>query len=112
MESQERRPHSRGEIHVFKAALKRVEVLFLSHAIDRMSVWGLSLGMVAETLLTPEEVLRGHRDRFIAQRRYGEHVLRVVYEYTEGRPAVVTVYFPYAKRYFQGGGCFEDQVLR
>lgn len=112
MESLEKRTHPRGEIHVFEAAGRRVEVLFLFHSIGRATVWGLSLGKVAETLLFPEEVVRGHRNRFIAHRRYGEHLVRAVYEYAEGRPAVVTVYFPYTKRYFEGGGRFEDQILR
>ncbi|MSS73002.1 MAG: hypothetical protein EXS64_16140 [Candidatus Latescibacteria bacterium] len=50
-------------------------------------------------------------DLFIAHRGYNEHVLRVVYEYESDIPLVVTVYFPYAKRYFQGGGTYADQIL-
>jgi hypothetical protein len=64
-----------------------------------------------ETLLFPEEVVAGHRSRFIAHRRYDGHVLRVVYEYEADIPLVVTVYFPYARRYFRGGGSYADQIL-
>jgi hypothetical protein len=64
---------------------------------------------VAETLLEPEEVLVGHRGRFIAHRRYEEHVLRAMYE--EHLPVLITVYYPYTKRYFQEGEHYEDQIL-
>ena len=36
---------------------------------------------------------------------------RIVYEYEEGCPLIIALYFPYAKRYFQGGGSYADQVL-
>jgi len=78
--------------------------------MTRTPVWAVCY-KVLQTLLFPEEVIRGHRNRFIAHRRIRGHVVRVVYEY-EGRiPVVVTVYYPSAKRYFRGEGVYEDQVL-
>lgn len=50
--------------------------------------------------IVSEEVLQGHRGRFIAHRRVGRHVLRAVYEYEDSLPVVVTVYHPLAARYF------------
>ena len=43
---------------------KQVQILFLTHAIDRMAKWKLTPEMVGETLLEPEEVLIGHHNRF------------------------------------------------
>ena len=91
---------------------RRVDILYLAHAIERVRVWNLSIEMVMEALLTPEEVLKGHRSRYIAHRRYDDHILRAVYEYEGEMPVLVTVYFPYAQRYFQGGGHYEDQILK
>ena len=72
----------------------------------------MTAGEVGDTLLEPEEVLKGHYNRFIAHKCYGEHVLRAVYEYDELIPTLVTVYFPYKERYFKGGGQFENQILK
>ncbi|MFO7967769.1 MAG: DUF2283 domain-containing protein [Archaeoglobaceae archaeon] len=38
------------------------------------------------------------------------HIIRAVYEYDGKTPVVITVYFPYADRYYMGGGCFEDKI--
>ena len=42
----------------------------------------------------------------------GDHVLRAVYEYHDDYPTVITVYFPYAGRYYQGGSKYEDNILK
>jgi hypothetical protein len=68
--------------------------------------------IVAESLLLPEEVIIGHRNRYIAHRRYDGHLVRAVYEYEGELPVLLTVYFPYANRYFQGGGAYEDKILK
>jgi hypothetical protein len=59
----------------------------------------------------PEEVPVGHRNRHLAHRRYGNHLVRAVYEYHEGLPVLVTVYFPHVDRYFEGGNTYEDKIL-
>ena len=48
--------------------------------------------MVAETLLLPEEVIIGHRNRYIAHRRYGNHLVRAVYEYAEELPELQYIF--------------------
>ena len=78
-----------------------VSVLLTFHALERVERWRLTERQVLGPLL-PEEVLRGHRDRFIAHRRKGTRVVRVVYEYDQRLPAVLTVYCPAAKRYIVG----------
>ena len=77
-----------------------------------MEKWKLTPEMVGVTLLEPEEVLIGHHNRFIAHKCYGAHILRAVYEYGNFIPSLITVYFPYKDRYYQGGGRFEDKILK
>ena len=83
----------------------------MTHAMERITKWSLTIEIVGEMLLEPEEVLVGHHNRFIAHRCYGHHILREVYEYENLIPALVTVYFPYKNRYYQGGGNFENKIL-
>lgn len=97
--------------HSFVALLFAAGILFLTHAMERMTKWELSSDIVGEALLDLEEVLTGHRNRFIAHRCYGEYVLRAVYEYEDMIPSLMTVYFPYKGRYYQGSGSFEDKIF-
>ena len=66
---------------------------------------------VIEALLKPKEVVTGHHSRFIAHRPTNGHLIRIIYEYNEGIPVVVTVYRPRKERYYRGGGIYEDRVL-
>ncbi|HQE26069.1 MAG TPA: DUF4258 domain-containing protein [Candidatus Atribacteria bacterium] len=105
--------HNRGKLYTLEIREKRILILFLHHALERMTKWCLSEEMVIETLLFPEEVITGHRGRYIAHRRYNDnHLIRAVYEYDEEIPVIVTVYFPYSERYFKGGKIFEDKILK
>jgi hypothetical protein len=79
--------------------------------LERIKTWNLTQEIVAETLIYPEEVIVGHRNRFIAHKRYGRHLVRALYEYDEETPVLVTVYFPYASRYFEGGSQYEDKIF-
>jgi len=89
-----------------------INILFLFHVIERMKKWDVSDKMILETLLLPEEVVVGHRKRYIAHRRYGNHMVRAVYEYQRELPVLITVYFPYIDRYFKGGVIYEDKIFK
>lgn len=80
--------------------------------LKELKKWQLSEKMVIETLLFPEEVLIGHRGRYIAHKRFGSHIVRAIYEYDEKLPVLITVYFPYIDRYFKGGDIYEDKILK
>lgn len=101
----------RGIIYTIQVNNKTIDVLFLYHAIERMKKWNITDEMIVETLATPEEVLIGHRGRYIAHKRYGKHLVRAIYEYENHLPVLITVYFPYKERYFQGGGNYEDKIF-
>ena len=104
--------HNKGEVYTIRIQRNTVRVLFLAHAIERIKKWNIKDEMVAETLLLPEEVIIGHRNRYVAHRRYGAHLARAVYEYEEELPVLLTVYFPYAHRYFKGGGVYENKIFK
>ena len=106
-----RNHHAKGALISFDIMGNQVDILFTAHALSRLEKWRITLEKTAATLLEPEEVLIGHNNRFIAHRCFGEHVLRAVYEYEGSIPTLVTVYFPYKGRYFQGGGNFEDKIF-
>ncbi len=90
---------------------KNASLVLTFHAQERMRLWDLSEKRVLESLLYPEEVLIGHRERYIAHRRYGLHLVRVIYEYEGGVPVLITVYYPFADRYFEGGEKYADKIL-
>jgi hypothetical protein len=103
--------HERGKIYHIFVDQQVVQILLTFHVFERLALWRLTDRAVLQTLLFPEGVLQGHRNRFIAHRRTRGHVIRVIYEYDGQLPVVITVYNPYAKRYFQGGGTYEDRIL-
>src|SRR5262249_55940566 len=103
--------HVRGQLYHVLVAEKRVSIVLTFHALERIAQWRLTVAGVLQTLLFPDEVLRGHRGRFIAHRRVRAHVVRVIYEYADRLPVVITVYYPSAQRYFQGREVYEDHLL-
>ena len=103
--------HPRGKVYEIQANRKKVAVLLTYHILKRLRQWRLTDDLVVRTMLFPEEVLIGHHGRFIAHLRREEHLVRVIYEYDERLPVAVTVYSPFVKRYFQGGGTYEDRLL-
>lgn len=107
----DRQPVGKGKIYEVQISDRRVRILFLLHAIERIKKWAITEEMAIETLLLPEEVIIGHRNRYIAHRRYVEHLVRAVYEYDYKLPVLVTAYFPYKDRYFRGGGMYEDKIF-
>ena len=103
--------HDRGKLFTFSIRDEQRKILYLFHALDRIQKWRLTPELVAETMLLPEEIVIGHRMRYIAHKRYDDHLVRAVYEYEEEMPVLVTVYFPSANRYFRGGGIYEDKIF-
>ena len=104
-------PHRRGKIYRMRIGGKVVKILVTFHCLKRMEKWDIDINDLLGTLLFPEEVLKGHFDRYIAHKRSGDHIIRTVYEYESEVPIVLTVYFPYASRYYQGGKTYEDKIL-
>jgi len=107
-----REDHLKGTVFIIQADGATVRILFLFHSLERIEKWEIETEKVIETLVFPEEVLTGHRDRYIAHRRYGNHIVRAVYEYEGNLPMLVTVYYPYTEKYYEGGTTYEDQIFK
>ena len=73
--------HARGKIYKIGADGKIVSIVLTFHALERTQRWKLTERQVIRALLVPEEVLKGHRNRYIAHRIRGTHVVRVIYAY-------------------------------
>jgi len=102
---------SDGEEITLKVNSKKLKIRFSYHSLLRALKWNLSAAKIIRTLLDPDEVVVGHSGRFIAHKIYGAHLVRAVYEYKKKLPFLVTVYYPYKERYFEGGGKFADKIF-
>ena len=103
--------HNKGKFFTFSIGNEKRRILFLFHALNRIKKWDSTPETVAKAMLLPDEVILGHRNRYIAHKRYDHHLIRAVYEYEEMLPVLVTVYFPFADRYFRGGNIYEDKIF-
>lgn len=101
----------KGRLYKIEVDSLKLHLLFTHHSLDRISVWGLSIEQVLDALIFPEEVVTGHFNRFIAHKRHDKHVVRAVYEYDIKLPVLITVYYPSADRYFEGGEKYADKIL-
>ena len=108
----EKQFHTRGEVFHIDIDGYLTRILYTHHALERIKQWGILPETVTETLLFPEEVVVGHRGRFIAHKRYGDHIIRAVYEYDATLPVLITVYFPRYERYFEGGEKYADKIFQ
>jgi len=108
----EKQFHTRGEVFRIDIDGSLTRILYTHHALERIKQWGILPENVTETLLFPEEVVVGHRGRFIAHKRYGNHIIRAVYEYDITLPVLITVYFPRYERYFEGGRKYADKIFQ
>ncbi len=66
------------------------------HARERMKLRKISPDMVRDTVLHPEKVTQGYRNRKLAYRSYREGVLKVVY--SEKPDAIVIISTIWEKR--------------
>jgi len=104
-------PHFKGKVYNLSVEDKTIKILITFHCLDRLEAWRIEIQNLFRTLLDPEEVLTGHKNRFIAHKRFNNHIIRAVYEYERELPVVITVYFPHAKRYYKGSKIYEDKIF-
>ncbi|MBU4312375.1 MAG: DUF4258 domain-containing protein [Candidatus Omnitrophica bacterium] len=90
---------------------KVFEIIFTAHALQRIERWKLKELEAINALVFAEEVVIGHGNRFIAHKPRNKHIIRIIYEYQNDIPKVITVYVPSKTRYFQGGGKYADKIL-
>ncbi|MBI4753548.1 DUF4258 domain-containing protein [Candidatus Desantisbacteria bacterium] len=100
-----------GVVYTINVQWHEIHIKFTHHSLERINVWELETKSVIEALLFPEEVVIGHGGRFIAHLCDNGHIIRVIYEYEGLLAVVVPVYYPYAFRYFQGGGSYANKIF-
>ena len=77
------------------------EILFHPYALYKMDKRNISKQEVIKTLREPHSIMNGKYGREISQRRYGRHVLRVIFEEHEDHILVITAYPAKAERYLE-----------
>jgi Mor family transcriptional regulator len=81
--------------------LTNKEIRFHEHAETKMRRRGISKEFALRTLENSEEVLEGKYDRKIAQKVFGEYLLRVIFEEHENYMLVITLYITKPGRYLK-----------
>lgn len=86
----------------------RMEIRWTNHATERLRGWresrGVTSGDVEEILREPEQVVPGDQEARVAQSRYEDGLLRVVFVEEADERRVLTVYWTsQVERYWRGG---------
>jgi hypothetical protein len=71
----------RGKLFEVEVNGKVIQVVLTWHALDGADDYNMSANELLNFLIDPEEVIRGHVNRFIAHKRLNRHLARVIYEY-------------------------------
>ena len=100
-----------GIIFKLEVENKVFEIILTNHTLKRINCWRLKDLEVINALLFAEEVVIGHGNRFIAHKSRDKHIIRIIYEYQNNIPKVITVYVPSKERYFQGGEKYADKIF-
>lgn len=100
----------RGKKLTIKVEEKTVHILITHHAIDGAVDYGTTIEDLIESLIYPEEVVKGHLNRFVAHKKLNHHLKRIVYEYEGETVVVITFYMSHVDRYYKGG-IHEDRIL-
>ncbi len=80
-------------------------IVFTQHAIAKLEIltshnFIISKEVIEKSVLNPDRVESGYKDRLIAQKELdSKHVLRIVYEETENAIKIITFYPGRKERY-------------
>jgi hypothetical protein len=67
----------RGRLYSLKVGEREIKILLAFHSVERAKVWDLKDDHVLSAILYPEEVLEGHRGRFIAHYSKDKKILEI-----------------------------------
>ncbi len=96
---------SEGNIEFAEMKTKSITIIPLARR--KLAQRGISESMVSETIHQPDQVVEGHKDRVVAQRKYFfddcSYLLRIIYEENDNNIIVVTGYLTsQVSRYWEG----------
>ena len=100
----------RGKIVVVRVKETEVTILLTRHLLDAAKDYNFKIEDVLYAVIFPDEVVRGHSGRLVAHKLLNSYLVRVVYEYEDEIPVVITLYIARKERYFRGG-ISEDRIL-
>ncbi|MCD6318228.1 DUF4258 domain-containing protein [Candidatus Aerophobetes bacterium] len=80
---------------------QKKNIIFHPHALRKMRERDLSTQKVREILKGPQSIVQGKWGRKIAQKIYGEYLIRVVFEEQENHILVVTAYPAKPEKYLE-----------
>jgi len=100
----------KGKLFEVKVNRTVIRIVITWHALDGADDYYISANELLNLLINSEEVIKGHVNRFIAQKRLNRHLARVIYEYENETVVVITFYISHVNRYFKGG-IYEDKIL-
>ncbi|ADC65838.1 hypothetical protein Ferp_1694 [Ferroglobus placidus DSM 10642] len=96
--------HPRQKAERRREFTRCIKLLLTNHLLDASEEYDVNLENVLRALFFPNEVVRGYSGRFVAHKLLNDHLIRVVYEYENGIPVVVTLYIARVVMY-------EDKIL-
>jgi len=76
-----------------------MKIKILKHAKRRMNQYNIDFLTLEKTLKNPDDILKGHSNRNIAQKSLNKHLLRVIFEEEKDIYVVVTTYKARGERY-------------
>ena len=78
-----------------------MEIIYTNYAEETLIERKISKKEVEDTLLNPSEIVDGKHDRKMAQKRFGNKLLRVIFEIHANAYIVITTYYTKAERYMK-----------
>ena len=78
-----------------------MKILYTAYAEEALRDREISKEKIELTLINPEKVVDGKKDRKIAHRIFGDKLLRVIFETVEKAYIVITAYYAKPERYIR-----------
>ena len=66
-------------------------IIYTDHALGRMSVRGIDKEMVRDTLVNPEQIGTGYKNRLLAYKSFSNRKIEVVYTKENERFVIISV---------------------
>jgi len=67
--------------------------VYTSHAEQRIEQRNLSVAQIEETVLQPDKVFAGFKQRMLARRDFSGNILEVIYRRQEDNIIIITAYW-------------------
>jgi len=83
-----------------------MKIVYTDYAEATLIERRISKKEVEDTLLNPSEIVDGKHDRKMAQKRFGNKLLRVIFEIHANAYIVITTYFTKAERHIKNADNF------